>query len=353
MLPTRNAQLAAGASIAETAAFALGGWLYQAAGAVVALIVDAVSYLVSALFLRGVAETQRPKRDAGNAISGGSALSAFAADVRAGLAALAALRHLRSRPVVVVAAALLLGWCWLRGLRLRFTWRQHLGLAVQGVPLFSLNYIVFYVATNYLTSGLVAVTFSTITIMINVGTLTLLGTPIRPRVAIAAVLGIAGLSLVFWPELAAFDTGSAGLIGLGLSLLATYSASLGNMVSVRHKARAIPVIESNAIGMAYGAGFALLFALARGAPLAFDMSWGYAVSLVYLALFGSVIGFGAYLTLLQKIGADRAAYSSVLFPLVALGLSTWLEGYRWTPLAAVGVALVLAGVTLVSVKKSS
>ena len=107
MLPTRNAQLAAGASIAETVAFALGGWLYQAVGAVVALIVDAVSYLVSALFLRGVAETQ-PVRDAKDAMPGGSALRTFAADVRAGLAALAATPVLRVLAMVemLVAGAL-------------------------------------------------------------------------------------------------------------------------------------------------------------------------------------------------------------------------------------------------------
>ncbi|HKU87375.1 MAG TPA: MFS transporter [Casimicrobiaceae bacterium] len=108
MLPTRNAQLAAGASIAETIAFALGGWLYQAAGAVIALIVDAVSYLLSALFLRGVAETQMPARDAKNAMTGGSVLRAFASDVRAGLAALAGSPVLRVLAMVemLVAGAL-------------------------------------------------------------------------------------------------------------------------------------------------------------------------------------------------------------------------------------------------------
>jgi Na+/melibiose symporter-like transporter len=108
LLPTRNAQLAAGASIAETVAFALGGWLYQAVGAVVALIVDAVSYLMSALFLRGVAETQRPVRDANRAMPGGSALRAFASDVRGGLAALAATPVLRVLAMVemLVAGAL-------------------------------------------------------------------------------------------------------------------------------------------------------------------------------------------------------------------------------------------------------
>jgi len=107
--------------------------------------------------------------------------------------------------------------------------------------------------------------------------------------------------------------------------------------------QAIPVVEANTLGMSYGAVFTLAFALARGVPVTFDWSWSYSLSLAYLALFASVFGFGAYLTLLQRIGADRAAYSSVLFPLVALGLSTAVEGYRWTAPAAIGVALVLAG----------
>ncbi|HET6222628.1 MAG TPA: EamA family transporter, partial [Dongiaceae bacterium] len=124
---------------------------------------------------------------------------------------------------------------------------------------------------------------------------------------------------------------------------ATYAASLGNMVSVRHKAAGIPVIESNAIGMAYGALFTFLVVLVRGVHISFDWSLAYVGSLIYLALFASVIGFGSYLTLVQRIGADRAAYSSVLFPIVALAMSTLLEGYRWSLPALLGVILVLAG----------
>jgi drug/metabolite transporter (DMT)-like permease len=243
----------------------------------------------------------------------------------------------------VLAAALLLGWCWLRGLSLRFTWRQHVGLAAQGVPLFSLNYIIFYVATNYLTSGLVAVTFSTITVMNIVFGAVLLGAPIRPRVALGALLGIAGLSLVFWPDLAAFDTGSAGLIGLGLSLIATAFASLGNMASARNQRAGIPVVQANAVGMVYGALCTLAVVLARGVPFSFDPSPLYVGALVYLALFATVIGFGCYLTLLGRIGADRAAYTGVVFPVVALGLSTVFEGFVWTELALAGVALIVVG----------
>src|SRR5690606_30754486 len=91
----------------------------------------------------------------------------------------------------------------------------------------------------------------------------------------------------------------------------------------------------------------LIVAAAGGAPLVFDPSFPYVVSLLYLALCGSVVAFGAYLTLLGRIGADRAGYVTVLFPLVALAISTLVEGYLWTPAALAGVALVLTGNLLV------
>lgn len=250
----------------------------------------------------------------------------------------------------IVASALLLGWCWLRGLNLRFTWRQHVAMAMVGLPLFSLNYVIFYVATAYLTSGLVAVTFSTILIMNIVFGALLIGSPIRPRVALGALFGLAGLSLVFWQDLAAFDTGSDGLIGLGLSLIATALASLGNVASARNQKAGIPVMQGNAIGMAYGALCTLIVILLRGTPFVFDPSPLYVGGLLYLAIVATIVGFGCYLTLLGRIGADRAAYTSVVFPLVALGLSTIFEGFEWTKLALAGVGLIVAGNVIVLAK---
>ncbi len=247
----------------------------------------------------------------------------------------------------VLAAALLLAWCKWRGLSLRFSWREHLFIAMQGVPLFSLNYVIFYFASAYLTSGLVAVAFSTIVVWNIVFGALLLGSPIRPRVVLAAALGLGGLCLVFWRDLAAFDTSSAGLIGLGLSLVATMSASLGNIASARNQRAGIPVVQGNAIGMAYGAACTLLIIAVRGVPFAFDPSPLYVGALVFLAVFASVIGFGCYLTLIGRVGADRAAYVSVVFPLVALALSTVFEGFVWTPLAFAGVFLILVGNVIV------
>jgi drug/metabolite transporter (DMT)-like permease len=247
----------------------------------------------------------------------------------------------------LLATAILLGWCAVTRRSLRFTARNHLFMAAQGLFLFCLNYVLFYWAAAYLVSGLLAVCFSTMTVM-NIGFGALLFRQrIDPIVAVGALLGLAGLGLVFWPELANVELSGTVALGLALSLGGTVSASLGNMVSVRHKGAGVPVVEGNAIGMAYGTLFTLIIVLARGLPMRFDGSLSFVGSLVYLSLFASVFGFGCYLTLVQRIGADRAAYTTVLFPLAALAMSTFLENYRWTVAAALGVVLVLAGNLLV------
>lgn len=243
----------------------------------------------------------------------------------------------------VIAAALLIAWCKLRGLGLRFTRRAHLFIAAQGVLVFSVNYILFYFAVHYVTSGLIALAFSTIVVMNMIFGALLLRTPIRPRVALGASFGIAGLGLVFWHDLAAFDVKSPAIFGLTLSLIGTLSASLGNMLAARNQLAGIPVVQCNALGMAYGAAFTLGYALLRGLPFNFDPSPVYVSTLLALALFGSIVGFWCYFTLLGRIGADRVAYIGVMFPLVALALSTVFEGFEWTPLALAGVALIVLG----------
>ena len=249
----------------------------------------------------------------------------------------------------ILAAAILIAYCLATGRRLRYGARDHLFMAAQGFTLFSLNYMLFYRASFDMPSGLMSVCFSTILLMNIANGHLFFRTRVEPRVFLGALLGLAGLTLVFWPEVAGF--GGKAATGLLLSLVATYSASLGNMITVRHKQRQIPVIESNAIGMAYGALSSLAIAAALGRPLVYDFRPQFTLALLFLSLFASIIGFGSFLTLIHRIGADRAAYATVLFPLVALAISTWLEGYRWTPLAAAGVALVLLGNVLVLMRR--
>lgn len=242
-----------------------------------------------------------------------------------------------------LAAAMLGVYARLRRLPMRFSLREHGFIALQGAFLFSINYVLVYLAEQSLSSGLVAVSFSTF-ILFNVllGSL-LLGDPVRPQVLAGGVVGLAGLALVFWPELAGFRLSGERSLGLILSLVGSLCASVGNIVSARNQRRKLPVVQTNALGMAYGALFTLVIALARGAPLRFDPSLGYVASLVYLAVFGTVVAFGGYLTLLGRIGPDRSGYIAIVFPVVALALSTLFEGLRWNLVSLAGVLLVVVG----------
>ena len=250
-----------------------------------------------------------------------------------------------------LAAVILIIFSLVRRLPLRFNIKSHGFFALQGLLLFSLNYILVYLAEGYLTSGLVAIIFSLI-IVFNVlfGTI-FLGNPIRKQVMVGAVLGLAGLALVFWPELSVLSISSQKIVGMILALIATVSASLGNVVSARNQKHELPVVQTNAYGMLYGALFMLVLAVIRGAQLEFDTSPSYILSLFYLAIFGSVIAFGSYLTLLGRIGLDRAAYVTVLFPVIALVLSTIFEDLVWGLPQLVGVVLILLGNAVVLTKK--
>lgn len=242
-----------------------------------------------------------------------------------------------------VAAAILIVFCLATRRSLRFDARHHVYIAAQGLFLFCLNYWIFYYAAFHLTTGVMAVVFSLIMLMNILNGAVLFGSRVEPKVLAASGLGVVGLVLVFWRDLAALDLTSGPMLGLGMSIVATYSASLGNMASLRNTRAGLPIIQVNALGMAYGAAIMFTLAMFRGAEISFDVSVTYIGSLLWLAVFGSVLAFGCYLTLLARIGADRAAYAAVVFPIVALIISTVLEGFAWTPQALAGVALILGG----------
>ena len=233
-----------------------------------------------------------------------------------------------------------------------FTRRQHFFIALQGFLLFFLNYWIFYVATEHLISGLVALSFATLTLMNIFNQWLFFRIQVSARTLMGSVLGMIGLGLVFWPQIKDFSIHDATFFNVCLSLLATYVASLGNLVSFRNSRNDMPILKTNAIGMAWGASFSLLFALACGAKLAFDPSPAYMLSLAYLSIFGSAIAFIAYLTWIARIGADKAAYTAVLFPIVALIISVFYEHYILTWPALVGLVFVIAGNVLALTKKS-
>ncbi len=242
-----------------------------------------------------------------------------------------------------LAAALLALWCAATGRLLRFPLNQHGYLAALGVGMFGLNYLCVYWAEQYVTSGLVAVAFSTITFMNPIGMRLSFGTPVAARLLLAATLGVVGVTLLFLPELQLARHGGDIALGIALALASAFVASAGNMVAMRNNTDGMAVFPSTAWGMAYGALTAAIVATLRGVPWTFDARAPYVLSLLYLAVAGSVLAFGAYLTLLKRVGGGPAAFVSVLSPVVAMILSTLFEGYLWTWVAGVGVVLAVIG----------
>jgi drug/metabolite transporter (DMT)-like permease len=198
---------------------------------------------------------------------------------------------------------------------------------------------------------LVAVAFSLLVVLNIVGSRIFFGTPLRLATVIGALLGLTGIVLVFLPEFGR-DTGRGSpALGISLSLLGALTASLGNIVAYRNHGRGLPVVQMNMFGMIYGAILVAAFAVATRQPFRFDGSTHYLLSLTYLAVFGSILAFGAFLALLGRIGADRAGYVTVAIPIVALLLSATFEGLQWHLSLVLGILLCLAGNVAVLWKK--
>ncbi len=221
--------------------------------------------------------------------------------------------------------------------------RDHLFMALQGLCLFSLNFVCFYNATRFIPSGLVSVVFSLATIYNAVNARLFFGERIAARTLLATAIGVGGLAVLFAPAVREGILGPDAPLGLALAALGTLFFSFGNMVSRRNSAAGVPPLTANAYGMTY-ASLALLAVLAAtGTPLVAPPDTRYLLALGWLAVFGSVIGFTTYLMLVARIGSGRAAYATVMFPVIALLLSALYEGYVFDLRTAIGLGLTILG----------
>ncbi len=213
--------------------------------------------------------------------------------------------------------------------------------------LFSLNYILAYRAQIYITSALSAIAFSALLWMNIINSRVFFGVRAGVRVYVGAICGIVGILVLFGPQVVEVSLSDGVFFGSALAVAGALVASFGNMASQAAQKAKLPVVQSNAWSMLYGGLFTAVIALLQGQTFTFDPSAGYVISLAYLTVFGSVIAFGAYLTLLGRIGAHRAGYVTVMFPVVALILSMLFEGLALEPFIVAGFTLVLAGNLLV------
>ena len=243
----------------------------------------------------------------------------------------------------LIASVILIVYCLLKGDSLRYRPMDHLRFAFIGLFLFNLNYIAIYFATFHLTTGLISVIFSCVQIFNMLIGYFVMGERITAKMIAGACVGIAGIALVFAPEIEQLDWSDETFRGVGLALLGTLFAAIGMSTSAGLQRLGYPVLQTNALGMSWGAIGMLVFVVASGTTFTFEFSVPYIGGLVWLSLFSTVLGFGCFLTLVGRIGAARASYATVMFPIVALLLSTAFESYQWGLPSVTGMVLAIIG----------
>jgi drug/metabolite transporter (DMT)-like permease len=249
-----------------------------------------------------------------------------------------------------IASALLYGWQRVRG-----TWRalplvEHAWFIFLGA-LYAANYQLIYFAEGTLPSGLVAVSGASILFFNLVLARLFFRTRVTLALSLACMIGSSGIVLVFFDEIRAFSLDGRGL-AVAAALFGAFSASCANMVAQRFARQNVPVMTTNTLWMGYASLLTVLFIAIGPAEFGFLRTTGYVVSLLYLGVFGSVLAFSAFFTLLGKIGVGPAGYVAVSTPVVALAVSSVVEDLSWPLTRVLGVACILVG-QLVLVRRKS
>lgn len=216
--------------------------------------------------------------------------------------------------------------------------------AMLGLLQFVINFNAVYFAEHHITSGLVATVFALLLIPNSLLAWAFLGQRPSSRFAWSSLLAIAGIVLLFTHELRENPAETdAILIGIGLTLIGMLGASAANVFQAREEVQRYPLFAILTWAMALGALFDGLIAITFAGPPVIESRPGYWFGLIYLAVFASALAFSLYLPVVRKIGPGKAAYSSAIVPIIAMGFSTWIEDYRWTALTITGAVMAIGG----------
>lgn len=246
----------------------------------------------------------------------------------------------------LAAAAMALVARW-RGQSLRLDGGGMIAAAIIGATQFCINFNAVYLAERFITSGLVATVFALLLIPNSLLAWGFLGQKPTPRFFWAALVATAGMGLLFLHEYHAHPAASSDIaIGIGLTLIGLLGASVSNVYQAGEEARRHPLFALLAWAMAIGTLIDALIAVAVAGPPVFDPRPAYWAGVAYLALAATVLCFSLYIPVVRRIGPGKAAYSSVIVPIIAMALSTAFEGYRWTPLSVGGAVLAIGGMVL-------
>ena len=246
-----------------------------------------------------------------------------------------------------LSSIIILVFCVLKKINLRFSLKEHFFIAALGVSLFNINYVLFYLSTVHLISGFVALCFSSILFLNVINNIIFKGKFPKIMTLVGGFIGTLGLLFIFYDEIINFELSKSTSVGILLGVLATYFASIGNLISEYTSKIKLNVVAVTGYGMLYGSITLLIYLLMTGTELNFDFSYRYIISLLYLSIFGSVFGFILYLSVIKNIGANDAAYIAIIMPLIALIISTIFEGMTWNLNLYIGSSLVIFGNILI------
>jgi drug/metabolite transporter (DMT)-like permease len=253
-----------------------------------------------------------------------------------------------------IAAAAMFAYCAATRRSVRIGREGHALAALYGIPQFCLNYNAVYAAEQYVTSGLVAVTFALLMVPNSAMVWLFLGQRPTGRFIAGSALAAAGIALLFVQEMRASGAATGQVLaGVGFTLIGILAASVSNTMQASQRLKRRPVASMIAWAMVYGVIANAAFAwLVSGRPV-FDGRPEYWLGLFYLGLLGSAFAFALYFGVIRAVGPGKAAYSSLLVPIVAMLISTLFEHYRWSPLAISGGLLALAGLVVALRAKSA
>lgn len=245
-----------------------------------------------------------------------------------------------------LASLILLIFAYCTNKKFKFTRFEHILIFIQGILLFGFNYWLTYLSITNINSSLAAILSTSILYFNVLFARVFLKDAIKLEVLIGGVIGVVGILMIFLPSIVSdknFSRSSDTVNGILLALLASIFASLGNIVSTKTQRLKIPIVQANALGMGYAALLLSLIVVSVGLDFSFEVSVEYIASLLYLSVFGSILAFGAFLTLLGRIGPDKAGYISLAYPVIALIFSTIFENHQWNLIGLIGIAIILLG----------
>ena len=246
-----------------------------------------------------------------------------------------------------LAGAVVLALCIMRRERLRFTPSQHGLFALQGSFLYGVSYICVYYAERHIPSGLVAVGYSASPLVTGLGARALFGTRLTLRFAAGGALGLAGVSLMFWPEFGEAAGDERTALGASFTVSAVLLSAIGSLTASRNHVHGLPFWPTLGFGMLYGAAVSAVIALAQGSGFVPPTALSWWLSLFYLALAGSVLTFACFLTLQHRLGPGPTSTVGVMTPLLALVVSMAFENFHPNALTFTGAALAVAGNVLI------